>query len=501
MDKKLPYDDKIELAVLGALLTDNSSYVDVADVITEDSFYLEKNRIIYRAITKLFSAGDPFDMLTVSQELIKMKSLKLVGADYVSKVSTSVTSSTSLDYNSRILSQLQMKRNLISASSEIMKDGYDDSSDVFESASKAMDLIHNSVEKAIRNRELSTVEIFKQINAEVDRVQGFKEGEITGVPTGLSELDKCTNGFQGGDLIILAARPGMGKTALMCTIADGAIDRGQEVGIFSLEMPTKQLGARFTSGRTGVDVSKFRSGGFTQEEIMDIQSVPNHYLNRSTGNPMLIIDDTSSINTVELRARIKRMVRKYGVKLVIIDYLQLIRSSEKKNREQEVSAITSMLKATAKEMNIPIIALAQLSRAVEARPDKKPQLSDLRESGSIEQDADLVFFIWRPEYYFRNGDQNFEYVSVGNIERSCKGYAQIDLAKHRHGPTSVIDVGFSSHLTKFHDLNDTNLPWDEDNSTDTHLTRPQDGKRVGFHQDDDDDDNLGEMPRSQEFDW
>lgn len=441
--RKQPQAIELEEAVLGALMIDREAVMQVLDTLTPEGFYLESHQLIYGSIINLFNRSNPIDLLTVTEELRRSGDLEKVGGPYyLVELSNRVASSANIEYHSRIILEKWMQRKLIEAGTMILRDGYSDEIDIFEQIESAEKSIFDVTARTNKKDAKSARDISRKVLLNIERAsQKRNEGGVTGVPTGLAEIDRKTGGLQNSDLIIIAARPGMGKTGLALTIATNAAKSGHAVGFFSLEMSETQLMARVIGGETLVSPNRMMNGDIRDYEWQHLQSTIESF-----DNLQLFIDDTAAIHLTALRAKARRMKMKYGISLFIIDYLQLMKSSEKgSNREQEISRISQGLKALAKELDVPVIALSQLSRAVETRGGaKRPQLSDLRDSGSIEQDADIVAFIYRPEYYEILEDENGQ---------SLKGIAEIIFAKHRNGGTGTEQVRFEAEFAKFSDLN------------------------------------------------
>lgn len=432
----------LEEAVLGALMLDRDCLASVIDTLSIESFYLESHQHIYRAIISLFNSGSPVDLLTVTEEVRKLGVLEKCGGPfYLVELSNRVASAANIEAHARYIQEKWMQRKLIEAGTGILSDAYSDTKDIFEMIGDAEKSILNitsaTSKKDANNAYQIAMKVLKNTEA---ATQKRKDGGITGVPTGLYEIDRHTGGLQKSDLIILAARPGQGKTGLAMTIAHKAAQSGFPVGIFSLEMSETQLMARVIGGESGVSSNRMQNGDVSDYDLQKLQTT----IERMDNLP-LYIDDTPAIGILSLRSKARRMKTKYDVKLIIVDYLQLMKSSLSVGTTNDhVSDISKGLKALAKELDVPVIALSQLSRAVETRGgSKRPQLSDLRDSGSIEQDADIVGFIYRPEYYSILEDEN---------GRSLKGVAEIIFAKHRNGPTGTVEVRFEEQFAKFSDL-------------------------------------------------
>jgi len=435
----------LEEAVLGAMLIDKKGVDDVIDILHPDVFYKPSHQYIYQAIFHLFNASEPIDLLTVSNQLRKQSQLDAAGGDYyLINLTQKVSSSAHVEFHARIILQKYIQRQLISISSEIIKSSYDETTDVFdlldEAEAKLFDITQGNLKKSSEAAENLVSQALKKIE-EISNKEG-----MSGVPTGFTKVDNLTSGWQPSDLVILAARPGMGKTAFVMSMAKNmAIEFNIPVAIFSLEMSSVQLITRMISSETGISSEKLRKG--------NLEAFEWEILNRKVKNlseAPVYIDDTPSLSIFDLRAKARRLVSQHDVKIVVIDYLQLMTVGNtgkgSGNREQEISMISRNLKALAKELNIPVIALSQLSRAVETRGgSKRPLLSDLRESGAIEQDADIVSFIYRPEYY---GMTEWD-----DDERTpCEGQAEFIIAKHRNGGLDNIRLKFVGKLAKFANL-------------------------------------------------
>ena len=435
---------ELEEVVLGAMMIDKKGVDDVIDILHADVFYKPAHQHIYNAIFKLFENSQPIDLLTVTNQLRKDEKLDIVGGDfYVVSLSQKVSSAAHIEFHARIILQKYIQRRLITISSEIIHNAYDETVDVFDlldgAETKLFDITQGNLKKSSEAAENLVSQALKKIE-EISNQEG-----MSGVASGFSKLDELTAGWQSSDLVIIAARPGMGKTAFVMSMARNmAIDFKAPVAIFSLEMSSVQLITRMISSETGISSEKLRKGNLeTYEwEALNVKV-------KNLANAPVFIDDTPSLSVFDLRAKARRLVSQHGVKCVIIDYLQLMTTGNNKgigNREQEISTISRNLKALAKELEVPVIALSQLSRAVETRGgSKRPLLSDLRESGAIEQDADIVSFIYRPEYY---GLTEWD-----DEERSpCEGQAEFIIAKHRNGGLDNIKLKFVGRLAKFTDL-------------------------------------------------
>ena len=434
----------LEEAVLGAMLIDKKGVDEVIDILQAEAFYKTSHQYIFESIFELFEASEPIDLLTVSNNLKKKGKLEVAGGNpYLVSLTQKVASSAHIEFHARIILQKYIQRSLIKISSEIIENSYKDSIDVFdlldEAESKLYDVTQGNIKKSSETAQSLVIQAKRRIE-DISKRQG-----LSGVSTGFEKLDKLTSGWQPSDLIIIAARPGMGKTALTLSMARNiAVLKEIPVAFFSLEMSSVQLITRLISAETGLSSEKLRTGKLAAHEWEQL-NVKVSALEKAP----LFIDDTPSLSIFDLRAKARRLASQHAIKLIIIDYLQLmtaVTNNKSGNREQEISTISRNLKALAKELDVPVIALSQLSRAVETRGGtKRPLLSDLRESGAIEQDADIVSFIYRPEYYGIN--------EWDDEERSpSEGQAEFIVAKHRNGGLDNIRMKFIGHLGKFEDL-------------------------------------------------
>ena len=429
----------VEEAVLGALMLEKNALNTVIDVLRPESFYKDAHQKIFGVIHYLFHNAQPIDILTVTQQLKKNGELDIVGGPYyISQLTNRVASAANIEFHARIILQKHIQRELIRISTEIVKDAYEETTDVLSLLDKAEKNLFAIAEGNLRKQYDSMQGLISKAIKEFETAASMPEG-LSGVPSGFTELDRVTAGWQKSDLIIAAARPGMGKTAFVLSLARNAAVRfNKPVAFFSCEMSSLQLVNRLISSETEISGEKLRKGDLTEAEWQQLNSKI-----RPLENAPIYIDDTPALTVFELRAKCRRLVAERKVELIIIDYLQLMQVGDGKagNREQEISTISRSLKAIAKELNVPIICLSQLSRDVEKRGGtKKPQLSDLRESGAIEQDADMVLFIYRPEYY----DQE--------TENGTPGLAEIIVAKNRNGSLRSVNLRFIGHLTKFVDF-------------------------------------------------
>jgi len=440
----------LEQAVLGAMMIDKKGVDDVIDILNDETFYKPEHQYIYKAIYTLFQESQPIDLLTVSDKLIKDGNLQAAGGDlYLINLTQKVSSSAHIEFHARIVLQKYIQRKLISISNEIIIDAYDETTDVFDlldtAETKLFEVTQGNLKKNSEAAEGLVAQALQKIQ-DISNTEG-----MSGIPSGFTKLDELTSGWQESDLVIIAARPGMGKTAFVMSMAKNmAIDFEIPVAIFSLEMSSIQLITRMISSETGISSSKLKKGALEPHEWEQL----NVKVKKLSAAP-IFIDDTPSLSIFDLRAKARRLVSQHGVKIIIIDYLQLMTAATSGkgggNREQEISMISRNLKALAKELSVPVIALSQLSRAVETRGgSKRPLLSDLRESGAIEQDADIVSFIYRPEYY-----QLTEWDDDDHTP--CEGQAELIIAKHRNGGLENIRLKFTGYLAQFSDLEDNSF--------------------------------------------
>ncbi|HEX9035392.1 MAG TPA: replicative DNA helicase [Ktedonobacterales bacterium] len=436
-EKLLPQNVEAEAGVLGSLLIDPEAMAQVADFLNPEDFYRESHRVIYEAAQDLYESGTPADLITLIDELQRRSKLDEAGGpSYVSSLANQVPTSANVEVYAHIVERTAILRRLIHAAGQIAGIAYNEP-DANVALDQAEKLIFN-VSQRISHAEFEHIR--DTLSEYLDKLGQLhsRRGEIVGVATGFSDLDKLTGGLQRSDLIILAARPAVGKTSFALSVAHGATLRyGHGVAVFSLEMSAEQLVARFLSMDAGVDQQKLRTGWIDDDEWDRISESVGRL---SEAN--IYIDDTPGITLMEMRSKARRLKMERGFDLIVVDYLQLMQGTISgragENRVQEISAISRGLKELARELDVPVLALSQLSRAVESRTDKKPQLSDLRESGSIEQDADIVMFIYRDDVY--------------NTESERKNIADIILAKHRNGPVGTVSLYFQKELTRYRDL-------------------------------------------------
>ena len=450
-----PQDLKLEEAVLGALLVEKNAYYQIADILKPESFYEKKHQVIFEAIRRLYIEEKPLDILTVTEELRRVGKLESAGGPfYITQLSGGVTSSAHIEYHARIIAQKALARDLITFTSKIQTKAFDATTDVDELMQEAEGELFELSRSNMKQDFVQIDPILKEAVENLRKAAARPDG-MSGIASLFTDLDRITAGWQKSDLIIVAARPAMGKTAFALTIAKNiAIDQNIPVAFFSLEMSKLQLVNRILVNVCEIPGDKIRTGRLESYEWMQLDKKQKLL----TGAP-LYIDDTPSLSVFELRTKARRLVQEHGVQLIMIDYLQLMNASgmQFNSRQEEVSTISRSLKGLAKELNIPIIALSQLNRGVESREKegKRPQLSDLRESGAIEQDADMVILLHRPEYYKI-------YVDAQN--RDMRGRAEILIAKHRNGSVGDVILTFKGQYARFQNVSDDNptpLPGEE----------------------------------------
>ena len=457
--RKAPRDVDIEKAVLGALMLERDAFSIVSEILSPASFYEPRHQIIYTAVANLGNEQRPIDMLTVTEELRKLDQLEEAGGTaYIAELTGRVSGAAHLEYHARILSQKFIARELISFASKVGATAFDESYDVQDLLQEAEGALFTISQRNIKKDVTQINPVIKEAMKKIEAAANNQSG-LSGLQTGFHALDQITMGWQNSDLIIIAARPGMGKTGFVLSMAKNmAVDYNTPVALFSLEMSDLQLVNRLISLSCDIDSKKIRSGQLTTQEMDRLMlRIKNLY-----GAP-LYIDDTPSLSITELSTKARRLVREHSIKMIIIDYLQLMNASGLRlgSREQEVSTISRSLKQLAKELNIPIIALSQLNRDLEKRGsasehrEKRPQLSDLRESGAIEQDADIVCFIHRPEKILHS--------DVDADGKDIRGLVEFIIAKHRNGSTGDIQLRFVDYLTRFENWTDAGSALDSIN--------------------------------------
>ena len=440
----LPQAISFEEAVLGAMMLEPNATGLVIDKLSVDMFYREAHKSIFEAIRQVFEKGDPVDLLSITAQLRKNRKLEAIGGSYyLAMLTNKVVSSANIEFHARIISEKHIQRQLISVSTEIIHDSFDESNDVIELLDRAEKNLFDIAEQGFRRTNADMSVLIQEFINEMKEARNNKD-KLRGLPSGFTDLDRSTGGWQKANLIILAARPGMGKTAFVLSMARNmAVEQRKPIAFFSLEMSAADLIMRLVSAETGIRNEKLKRADLSDYEWGELVEK----LTALTDAP-LIIDDTPGLSIFELRAKCRRLKQQYNIECVVIDYLQLMSggSETKGNREQEISNISRSLKNLSKELSIPVIALSQLNRSVESRSvtSKKPQLSDLRESGAIEQDADLVMFIYRPEYYK---------LDTFDDNTPSNGLADLIIAKNRNGALRDIRLRFIAEQAKFCDYN------------------------------------------------
>ena len=423
---------ELEEAVLGALMLEKDSIITVQEFVTPEAFYTEEHRLIYRAIEELSSELKPIDLYTVTERLKVKKELKKVGgASYLAQLTQKVGSAANVEFHAKIVAQKYVQRELIRSATEIQRRSYDESTDVTDLIGFAEQEIFKVAEGHVKHSVQSAADVLARTLAQIEE-NAKNKSAFNGVPSGFMALDRVTMGWQPSDLIIIAARPSMGKTAFTLTMARNmSVDHEQAVAFFSLEMPAHQLMMRLVVAETGIPGNDLKLGRLSPEQWRHLESAT-----KPLGSAKLFIDDTPALSVFEFRSKARRLKIHNDIKIIMIDYLQLMRvPALSDNRTLEIAEISRSLKALAKELNVPVVALSQLNRSLEQRADKRPVNSDLRESGSIEQDADLIMFIYRDEVYHENSD--------------LKGIAEIIIGKQRNGPIGTVRLTFNGQWSRF----------------------------------------------------
>jgi len=432
-----PHDIEAEQAVIGSMLTDKEAVMIGIEKLKPESFYRDDNKAIFEAMVNLYSRSEPIDIVTVKDELESMNMFEKVGGlEYLAMLPDKVPTTANVEKYINIVDEKSVLRNLIKIANDIIDLGYDPTEDVEDVMNKAEKKIFDIAQSKDQKGYAPIKDILIDSFTKLEELYNQKK-HITGIPSGFSKLDSRTAGFHGSELILLAARPAMGKSAFALNIAaNAAVKANVPVVIFNLEMSKDQLVNRILCSEAMVDSNKVRTGNLEEEDWNKLASIVG-----PLSNSNIYIDDTPGISVMEIRTKCRKLKMEKDIGLVIIDYLQLVKGSNNNrngSREQEIAEISRSLKILAKELNVPVIALSQLSRAVEQRPDHRPMLSDLRESGSIEQDADIVMFLYRDDFY--------------NKESEKKGIAELIIAKHRAGPIGVVELAWMPSYTKFENL-------------------------------------------------
>ncbi len=451
-DRRPPYSEDAEQAVLSAMLMDPDAVLRATEFVDDTMFYREGHRRIFRAMVALSERGDVIDPLTLSEELARSGTLESSGGkDYIGFLVDAVPTAANIEYHAKIVKEKALRRRLIEVSTAIV-------AEAFESAAPATELLDDAEHRIFEVNQSRGAEGFTRLKEllwpTMEEIERRMRGEgVTGVPSGFKDLDELTTGFQPSDLVIIAARPGMGKTSLVLNIAqNAALDGKVPIAFFSLEMSKNQLAQRLLSSEGYVDSQRLRTGKLANEDYGKLA--------RAAGiltHAPIWIDDTPGISVLEMRSKARRLKLEQDIGMIVVDYLQLMQGpSNSESRQQEISAISRSLKSLARELNVPVVALSQLSRAPEQRAadSKRPQLSDLRESGAIEQDADLVLFIYRPEVYLLQENK----AVVDADGNSLEGRAEVIIGKQRNGPTGLVNLRFNKIYTRFENFSPRLVP-------------------------------------------
>jgi replicative DNA helicase len=425
-----PHNLEAEQAIVGGILINNDALNQVVDILSGEDFYREAHALIYEGMLTLYNRDDPVDVITLSQVLKEKGALdKIGGTEYLASLAEATATSAGIIYHAEIVKDLSTRRNLIRQCSHISEVCFQPGNDTEDILDSAEQYIFEIAERKIDQNFLQLDEVVKNSFKKIETTTG---SNITGISTGFTDFDNLTSGLQPSDFIIIAGRPSMGKTALALNIAlNAALVDKVGVAIFSLEMSSLQLGIRLLGCDAMIDAWKLRKGALQDDDYLRLTDSAN----RLSELP-IYIDDSSGLSSLEIKAKARRLKKKHNISLVIIDYLQLMQSKKAvESRQLEISEISRSLKALAKDLDIPVLAVSQLNRKVEDRPNKRPMLADLRESGAIEQDADLILFIYREELYNRTEEN--------------RGKAELHVAKHRNGPTGLVNLTFREKYTKF----------------------------------------------------
>ncbi|MBR8661276.1 MULTISPECIES: replicative DNA helicase [Brevibacillus] len=432
LDRVPPQNNEAEQSVLGAVFLSKEALITAIEILRPEDFYKTAHQRIFKTMQDLYERGEPVDLVTVTAELQDHKLLDEVGGvTYLTEIARSVPTAANIEYYARIVEEKSLLRRLILTATKIANDGYSREDDVTQILADAERYI---LEIAQNRNSGGFVPIRDVLLETYERIEFLSQrrGDVTGIPSGYPDLDKMTSGFQRSDLIILAARPSVGKTAFALNVAQNVAARaGETVAIFSLEMAASQLVQRMICAEGNLDASRMRTGWLEEDDWQKLTMAIG-----TLAKAPIYIDDTPGITVQDIRAKCRRLQAEKGLGLIVIDYLQLIQGRGRgENRQQEVSEISRTLKGIARELNVPIIALSQLSRSVEQRQDKRPMMSDIRESGSIEQDADIVAFLYRDDYYDK--------------ETENKNVIEVIIAKQRNGPTGTVELAFLKEYNKF----------------------------------------------------
>lgn len=437
LDRVPPQNVEAEQAVIGSMLIEREAISRVAEILRPEDFYRDAHRLIYDAVLQLFNRSEAVDLITITEYLRREDKLEPAGGlSYVTSLANSVPTAANVIYHARIVEEKALLRQLINAATRIAGMGYEANEEVVNILDKAEKIIFEVANRRVSGEFLPIKTIILDAFSKIEQLYASKGG-ITGLPSGFRDLDRLTAGLQPSDLILIAARPSMGKTAFVLNIAQHvAVKQKKGVAFFSLEMSKEQLVQRMLCAEAPIDAQRLRIGELQDADWKKLVDAAG----RLSEAP-IFIDDTPGITVAEMRSKARRLKIEYDLQMIIIDYLQLMQGntgSRSESRQQEISEISRSLKALARELHVPVIALSQLSRGVESRQSKKPMLSDLRESGSLEQDADIVAFLYREDYY--------------NPDTENKNITEIIVAKHRNGPVDTVQLYFHKQFTKFSDL-------------------------------------------------
>lgn len=433
---------ELEKAVLGAMMIDKTAISKVMELLDENSFYQISHQTIFNTIINLSNSGKTPDIITVTDELKTNEKLKEVGGiSYLAEINQMVSTSALVEQHARIVQEKYIKRQLIETANKILYSALQDETDALDEVDQAERLIFEIAQKRLKKSYVQINKLLHEAYSILTKLASRDKSQLTGVPSGYTDLDHLLSGFQKSDLIIIAARPSMGKTALALSMArNAAVLHNIPVAFFSIEMSSLQLVNRLISGDAKVDQSKIRSGNINHNEHDAIINALN-----TLSHAPIYIDDSPMLSVLELRAKCRRLKSENNIQLIFVDYLQLLAAPKAESREREISLISASLKQIAKELDIPVVALAQLNRSVESRSDKRPMLSDLRESGSIEQDADVVMFVHRPEHYGQIHYDDANKTPTANT-------AEIIVGKQRNGPVDTIRLYFHKSFARFENL-------------------------------------------------
>ncbi|MCH3949821.1 MAG: replicative DNA helicase [Acidaminococcus sp.] len=436
-DRIPPQNIEAEQSVLGAMLISRDAIDKVSEILTADDFYRNDDRILFSVIMDLHEHNKAVDIITVTEALRQQGKLDEVGGtSTITALSNAVPTAANVVYHAKIVEEKSLRRQLIKAGTEVVASGYEEEEDIGQTIDLAEQKILSVANKKHTGNATKIKDIVKEAMNRIEELYDSKDA-FTGLPTGFADFDKMTSGLQPSDLIIVAARPSMGKSSLVLNIAEHVALKGHKsVAFFSLEMSKEQLVQRLLCSQAGIDASRLRIGQLKDEEWPKLVEAADRL-----SDAKIMLDDTPGMTALEMRSRARRWKNENGLDLIIVDYLQLMQGSSRRpsdNRQQEMSEISRSLKGLARELNVPVIALSQLSRSVESRTSKRPMLSDLRESGALEQDADIVAFIYREDYY--------------NPDTENKNIAELIIAKHRNGPVGTVQLFFQKDITRFYDL-------------------------------------------------